>query len=397
MKYKNGEDKDMAFNDTLAGKEAEQAEKAWAQLASRLETEEASPLWSQWAERQNGLPAEASPQQESPGSHQPVAAAAINEQSNVVPLGRVHVKQADVRGKGGKRSGAGGWLGKHAGKVAAACAAAVLTIVIATPSANEALAAWLNKFQMNDEVIVVQEDDLQAVWNSLSGGQGNRESVNRFGTFEHNQVGEYVELTLEQAEAQLGFKLPAIQSAEASTLRLSEQPGSVLSLRLNVTEINDAIRKLGGDKLLPKSVDGQDITVEMGKGIAVNYTLTDREPTQELLIRYMAAPSISVDPALEVKEAYQAVIHFPLLPDYLRQSLQQSVDLDNGNIPLPLVVGNKQSQLEIGDTTIYIEQYPNNEYISAIWMQDDKIVQAGLRGFSELTDATALLTELVQA
>ncbi len=398
MKVKQEEDDTMSVKPSVTREEQIQTQEAWAKLSGRLAQEQASPLWAQWADAQSSLEPDALQAEQPQEQLKPaIAVHGVDRQANVVPLGRMHTKGDDAPQLSAKpQSRSLRWLRRHTGKAIAVCAASLVAIVVATPSANEALAAWLNKFQMNNEIVVVQEDDLQAVWQSLGGYSDSRESVNRFGEFEHEQVGEYDEWTLEQAEANLGFKLPDLSAAGEYNIRTNKQPGSIITLRLNVDEINAAMKKLGAAKLLPQSVDGKKIALVTGSGTAVQYFTSEETDNQHLSVSYLGSPSIEVDPTLEVEEAYEAIMNFPLLPDYLRQSFQQSVDLKNGRVPLPLVVDNAQSEITIGDKTVYIEQYSHNEYVSAIWLQGDMIAQAGFRGFKELSEVQKLLAELVQ-
>src|SRR4029453_7940643 len=125
--------------------EQEQTADAWARLEKQLRASEQSPLWEQWekqgqqahAEHQvNGEPAAADAVQ-APAQASRMTPA--HEQLNAVPLGRASIHSDETANKASKSGAARRWIKRNVGKTIAACAAALITVVIATPSTNEAL------------------------------------------------------------------------------------------------------------------------------------------------------------------------------------------------------------------------------------------------------------------
>lgn len=399
----------MAVNESQNKNEQEQAVAAWARLEQRLQAEKASPMWEKWeaelvrsCEEQNTLTG---------GQRVISIEEQVNRQGNSVPLGRAGHERgaaaivslpggetAEPAPSAAKPKAPRRWLKRHAGKAMAACAAAVLAVVIATPSANEALAAWLNQFRM-DDVMVVQEDDLESLWSSFSfRGEETRESINRFGTFENKPTGEPKTISLMQAEEELGFAIPDIKLSDKQLVEASSFGAQVLSLKLNVEEVNKAMRKLGADKLLPASVDGKEIKMNTGSGISVSYRQENGDGTEKSVgVHYNQSPSIQVDPSVDMKEAYEALIRFPALPEHLRNDLQQAVDLEEGKIPLPLLSNERVEKLTIEGTNVYLESYDESRYTSVIWLQDGDVVSAGFSGFEDRSEIEAILTELVRS
>ncbi|MCA0756754.1 hypothetical protein KP806_16985 [Paenibacillus sp. N4] len=397
----------MTVNESPNKKEQEQAEAAWARLEQRLRGKEASPLWEKWEAE---LVKHSEERHTLTGGQQVISIEEqVNRQGNSVPLGRAGHERgaAAISGiPGGEAAGtapnaakpkaARRWLKRHTGKAMAACAAALLAVVIATPSANEVLAAWLNQFRM-DDVMVVQEDDLETLWSNLQNSGETRESVNRFGTFENKSLGEWEAISVDQAVERLGFAIPDIKIADKQIVEATSTGAQVLTLKLNVDEVNAAMRKMGADKLLPASVDGKEIKLDTGNGVQVSYREDKEDGSEKSVgITYSQSPSIQVDPSVDVKEAFDAVIRFPALPEHLRNGLQQAVNLEDGKIPIPVFTNQKFEKLTVDGTDVYLESYEKSAYIGAIWMQDGNVVNAYFHGFQDRSEIETMLAELVR-
>ena len=395
----------MTTNDALNKKEQEQTAAAWARLEKQLHAEEQSPLWKQWEEQgQNGhaayeekgvsAAASAAPH----ASAQAMALRSIGEQvqANSVPPGSARHIPGEAGSKMGKSGAARRWFKRNMGKTVAACAAAVLTVVIATPSTNEALAAWLNTFRM-DNVMVVQENDLVSLMNSFINEGETLEMSNRFGDFEQTSHGNWQQLTPEQAAKQLGFDIPAIKVADNQVIDITSSSSQTFKFSLKVEEINQAMRKLGAEKLLPLSVDGKQITFDTGKSTQISYSPKEGETSkQRVRISYLEAPTIQVDPSVDVKDAFDAVVRFPALPDHMRTSLLQASSLEDGKIPMPLITKGDPKKISIKGVDVYVEQSDSN-YSSATWLEKGYIVTAGFESYGNSQKVESAIAEMIRS
>lgn len=396
----------MTTNDGLNKREQEQMSAAWARLEKQLQQSEQSPLWQQWETHAQSSgaadPKEKDGSARTEGVQAPVSAVAVSpvfsrEQVNAVPLGRARTSVNEAGSIPGKGGAARRWLRRNLGKTAAACAAALITVVIATPSTNAALAAWLNTFRM-DHVMVVNENDLESLLNGFLDVGESLETDNRFGSFERSSVGGWEELSPEQAAERLGFSIPAVTVAEKQTTDISSSMSQTLTLRLNVDEINSAMRRLGADKLLPESVDGKAITFHTGEGVSVGYRPNEGSGSeQSVQVTYVKEPSIDVDPTVDIKDAYEAVIRFPALPEHLRKSLQQAISLDKGEIPMPIITNETPEKVVIKGVDVYLEQRAGQNSINAIWLQDGIVANAYFNGYGEKQQIQGILAELIQS
>ncbi|CAM4339762.1 hypothetical protein FHS16_002598 [Paenibacillus endophyticus] len=394
----------MTSNEGLNKKEQEQLSAAWARLEEELQHTEQSPLWQQWEAQASSSDEEHSKEttlfsaQASRESRAVSDEAKLHSQTNNVPLGRAHASRNESIGNPSRSGMVNRWLRRNKGKTVAACAAAFITVMIALPTTNEALAAWLNTFRM-DNVMVVNENDLESLMYSFVGEGEALEQNNRFGSFERKSEGSFGELTAEQAAERLGFPIPAISVSEDQQIDISSTAAQTFVFRLNVEEINGAMRRLGADKLLPESVDGKAITFQAGQAVNIAYRqIEEGNSKQSVHVSYMKAPSIDVDSSVDVKDAYEAIIRFPALPDHLRNSLQQAVNLENGELPMPVISNQAAEKIAVKGVDVYLEE-PNagQSSVNAIWLQDGMITNAYFSGYTDKQQIVAMVSELIHS
>jgi len=391
----------MTKNDEMNKKEVEQMSAAWSRLEKQLQTSEQSPLWEQWEEQSKHA---AHLTKESSVAANVVQKTVTTEQvspeqmqANVVPLGRARTSHGKAVKKPNKSGAASRWLKRNVGKTIAACAAAIITVVIATPSTNEALAAWLSTFRM-DNVMIVQQNDLETLMSSFMKEGEKLETVNRFGSFEQTTEGSWSKLTMEQASKELGFPVPTLTLAGIKSINLSSTSSQTFTFKLNVDEINGAMRKLGADKLLPKSVDGKSIAFNTGKGVNVSYEPKEGSTSkQRVSVVYAEQPSIQVDPSVDVKDAYEAVIRFPALPDHMRKSLMQASDMENGQIPFPIITNEKPEKIVMDGVDVYLNQSTDYNNINAMWLKDGMVINAYFDHFEDKQKVQSIIAELIHS
>lgn len=378
----------MSTNDSLNHKEQEQMSAAWARLEKQLQAGEASPLWKQWEEKGESKEAAAA---------KPAAEAGrLRQHDNIVPIRGLRTA-VEAENTSPKHGAARRWIRRNAGKTAAACAAVLIAVVIATPSTNQVLASWLNTFRM-DNVMVVQENDLESLMQSFLHEGETLEMSNRFGDFEQTSEGNWEQLSPEQAKQQIGFDIPAIAVADKTTVDISSMNAQSFTFRLNVDEINGAMRKLGAEKLLPASVDGKAITFSTGKGVQVSYHPSEGSSSkQSARVTYVEAPTIQVDPSVDVSDAFEAVVRFPALPEHLRKSLLQASSLEEGSIPLPLITNGEPEKVFIEGAAVYVEQDAQRKYSTAMWLQNGYVVTASFQGYDDAQKVQSLIAEMIHS
>ncbi|MFX3632622.1 MAG: hypothetical protein ACE3L7_18105 [Candidatus Pristimantibacillus sp.] len=382
----------MKPNEKSALKDQQYTEAAWERLAKKLADNEPSPLWSQWSEqgaaeadRHIGMKSDAV---------MTVEAEVKQLHTQLPPFKKTVVKQA----KSNKQSATRRWVKRNTAKIGTVSAAAILAVVIMIPSTNEALASLLNKFKMN-EVIVVQEDDLQKLLSTFSNDEGSLETVNQFGEFERVSTGEYQShIQPEEAFRQFGINVPKLSLGDKTDVGIDIAPSKQYTFKLKVDEINDIMKKLGAKKLIPDAVDGKLLQLMMDQTLLVRYSLSnngDHDEYRTISVSYLAVPAIEIDPSIDAKEAFEAIVQLPALPENIRNALVQSSRLDEGKVPLPLITNGDPLKMKINGVDVYLEKFDKGRYWEAIWMMNDKMVTASFNGIEQQASIENYLSELV--
>lgn len=360
-------------------KDRQKTDEAWAKLQSKLSTESVNPDWALWGQKIQTISEELN----SMGNN----ASAPNSGTASEPIFEQD-KIKVTNNKAGRRSQRKRMTRRRKWSVVAA-SVAVFTIVLATPIGNTAMASILNQFRMQ-EVTVVDEGDLNNIFNQVSENGTVGEAMNKFGTFTNTTGAYHGELPVEKLQETLGYA-PPNSSLLANVKTAYVRNSSEVTMNLNIEEVNKTMKRLGAEHLLPESIDGKPITFHIPE--VVNYDLSsDNEKWANL--SQMNTPVLTVDPSIKVEEALEAVIHFPLLPDYLKTSLQQSSIL-SGEIPMPLIKGDRAEKITVNGTSVIVDQYDYSQgpAFSAVWVQKGQLYE--LNGGSVYTSREQFL-EILQ-
>ncbi|QAY66857.1 hypothetical protein [Paenibacillus protaetiae] len=361
---------------------------AWAKLQLKLNSEEASPVWAEWSRQ--GITAQ---------DTELLAAGAAQLQGELYEPHKAAFASAEQLKTIRSASASRRWLNKYGVKTGVAAAAVLICAVIAIPSTNDALASILGKFKMN-QVAVVQEDDFNTVLQSFFGSDESAESVNKYGEFERTVSGEaYPELTAAQAYEQYGIRVPEkleTPLGEQTELRIHGQQAEALTFRLNVDAVNTVMKKLGAAKLLPASVDGKPISLRIGSGVYAEYQFAEAADVNHYVgVSYMPVPVLDMDPSIDAKDAYEALIRFPVMPDNLKSVLMKSTRISEGELPLPLVVGGHVTKTELKGADVYFENNDSWRGWSATWLERGVIKQVSMYDVKTREDAETIVKELI--
>ena len=331
-------------------------DEAWTKLQSKLTNEPMSPIWLDWDQRAESTVSTDAINHTFDDSADTIKHETAFEQQAVVVTPAKRVR----RGMNRRRK----WA-------AAAAGVAVFAAILSTPVGNTAMASILNQFRMQN-VTVVHESDLENLFNQITENGDIKESANKFGVFSNSSGLISGDLPIDKISKTLGYSpISGIVSESKNTV--SVNPSQEITLNLHVDEVNKIMKKLGAEQLLPESVDGKPITLHIPE--VVNYNLSPNDK-QWASLTQMNAPVLTVDPSIKVEEAVEAVINFPLLPDYLKLSLKQSRIL-SGEIPMPLVAGEDTEQMTIGSTIVLLNHYDTSQgaIYDATWVQNGQLLQ----------------------
>ncbi|WP_127492006.1 hypothetical protein [Paenibacillus glycanilyticus] len=368
---------------------SEETNNAWAKLELKLKEQEGSPVWEAWMKE--GV------------------TAGDTEHKAAGPAPMLGEEQDAYAGKAEEKERLGAkpipspyrsWLKKHGIKTGVAAAAVLICAAIAIPSTNEALASILGKFKMN-QVAVVQEDDFKTALEGIFGSNVSAESSNKFGQFERTFTGDDAsDLTVEQVREKYGIELKEkldLPYGKQTELQIYGQQGEAITLRLDVDEINDVMKKLGAKQLLPASVDGKSITLRTGQGVNADYHFMDsNEKSHYVAVNVIPVPVVEMDPSIEAEDAYEALIRFPVLPANLKNVLMQSTRISEGEVPFPIITNGNVTKSAVNGTDVYFENSKNvwNGW-NATWLKNGKVTQVQMYDADSREEAEQIVKELI--
>lgn len=370
----------------------EETSDAWAKLALKLKEQEASPVWGAWMNE--GITADNT-------EHKSGRLLEVHKEESGARADGKQVENGEGREKKPVTSPYRRWLKKHGMKTGAAAAAVMICAAIAIPSTNEALAAILGKFKMN-QVAVVQEDDFKTAMEGFFGTDMSAESSNKFGKFERTVIGEGAsDLNVSQANEKYGIKVPeklVTPFGNQTELHINGMQGQAITLSLNVDEINSVMKKLGAEKLLPASVDGKAITLRMGEGVSADYRFVDADEKERYVhLSISPVPVIDMDPSIQAEDAYEAIIRFPALPTNLKNVLVKSTRISEGEVPFPLITDGEVTKSVLEGTDVFFEsgQAWGGGGWTATWLDNGLVKQASLYDAKSREDAEMIVKEMI--
>ncbi|WP_019911208.1 hypothetical protein [Paenibacillus sp. HW567] len=353
-------------------------DEAWTKMEQKLSTEPVNPVWATWGQR-------AVTQHEPSMYGEDAAEALINETAElqaVAPGAPEYTDERKTRGRSQRTV-----MTRRRKWAAAAAGVAAFAAILSTPVGNTAMAAILGQFRVQ-EVTLVNEDDLRNLFYQLGEGGTIGEAVNKFGSFSNSSGTVYGVFPVNALKDKLGY---AALTGEAFNhiKSVSVSPSQKITLTLKVDEVNQALKRLGAKQLLPESIDGKPVTLQVPESVSYDLSKDDRWAS----LLQMNTPVVDVDPSINVEEAVRAVLDFPLLPDSLKSSLQLSSILA-GDIPMPLIKGNHSEQITVNGTQVILEtkEYFNGPVYNATWVNKGQLLE--LSGGSLYQDKEKFMNQL---
>ncbi|MNW31183.1 hypothetical protein D3C74_80910 [compost metagenome] len=352
---------------------------AWDNLQKKLANEPVNDKWENWGAIEQKVDL-TPPDRLSSTAADPAAHAPAEQMKESTPL------FVDTR----RRRGGRRWKW-----TTAAVAAVIVGTVLVTPMGNNALAAILNQFKVQ-EIATVDGESIENMLNQLVPGESaSRENV--FGQFSTESGSIEGQFTREQATARLGVHLlPAKLLGTEEDVYVT--PSHKIMMKLNVNELNHAMQRVGATKLLPESMDGKEVVLNIHEGIMYDMSTDDQHWAS---LRQMQSPEFLIDPSVDMTEAVEAVLQLPILPSDLKEQLQQSGIL-TGSIPMPYVVDQASDIQEtmIAGTKVLIEQRQYNQLTDhiAVWVKNGQLFHfQGGSAYEEEAEFMNKLKELVEA
>jgi len=248
----------------------------------------------------------------------------------------------------------------------AGIAAAIVALLVFTSWGQEALADVLQSFRVQHlQTVSLSQDDLNHLQQTLSQGSLNPQSfdLKQYGQLETVGGGKTQEMSVTEAIAFTGWKVKFLPGADAGAMVIKNSPRIQLTLKLHITPINKLISQLGGKILLPNSVEGKPITLDIPGMIQMT------KGTRNLI--QLKSPTLSVPDNLDVDQVRQAVLNLPVLPQDLRSKLAGIGDWQH-TLPIP-AIGDAATQLTIaGCDAVFMNKEGR---LQLVWLDHNVIYQ----------------------
>lgn len=104
--------------------------------------------------------------------------------------------------------------------------------------------------------------------------------------------------------------------------RIKTSEPTTIEFILEIPKINQILKSFGGDKPLPKELDGKSFMVKTPRIVEMEYLVAGNS----LKIMQTKPPEIIVPSEISVEEVYHPLIELPILPDNLQKQLSSIKD-----------------------------------------------------------------------
>ncbi|AGB18021.1 DUF2275 domain-containing protein [Thermoanaerobacterium thermosaccharolyticum] len=235
---------------------------------------------------------------------------------------------------------------KYKKYIAAAAAIAVIIASVALPPVQKAEAEILSLFRLNNfKAVTITPDDLQDIKNKFYQA-GNKEiDLKQYGDIkvigDDNPYNEFSLDNINELKTYVGYNFKMPQDVKHINVRKNQS----IEFKLNIENINSLIKTLGGDKLLPVSLNGKTFKINLNNIVDL-YSNDDKDKYKSYNLEIMKTPEIIVPDGINIDQVRDAVINMPFLPDDIKNQIASIKDWKN---TLPMPVSNKDN---VKDVTI---------------------------------------------
>ncbi|KPU42501.1 hypothetical protein OXPF_42860 [Oxobacter pfennigii] len=282
------------------------------------------------------------------------------------------------------KKGVNNFMIKHKKAITAAIISAAVITCITVQPVRTAIASTLSIFRVQKmEAVSITLNDIKEIRDKLSSSNPEID-MDKIGKIKIDG-GEYVNVTQEELKTKAGFD-PAFPSAlEDIKAEIGVALPASMELTLNVPNINEILKTLGAEKLLPSDIDGKTFTVDFSSGVNLNYS-TDKK---YINIAQTMAPVIHVPDNVDVDSIYESLVELPLIPQNLRNQLLSIKDWKT-TLPIP-VIEEETEEIDLNGTKAFLftkdfedasvtiehssggtQKIPdkNSDYSSIMWYKD---------------------------
>ncbi|WML32858.1 DUF4367 domain-containing protein [Clostridium sp. OS1-26] len=235
-----------------------------------------------------------------------------------------HIKTGNMDIEVNNKKGVFKDMKKYKKIAAAACAAIVLTTCVTVKPIRAAVINGVSIFRAKDiKSVNISLDDVKKLEKALSEHKTDI-NIEKIGKVNY-QGGEQKEVTIDEAKKELPFAIVVPKSTSDNHMEniILEKP-SKLDFTLNVENVNQALKSLGGKKVFPKELDGKTFSVNMPGMLTIRYK--DAANKKGISVTESKVPEIIAPAEANVDEIFNALSELSVLPPEMQKQLKSIKD-----------------------------------------------------------------------
>lgn len=258
---------------------------------------------------------------------------------------------------------------------AAACVALAITTCVSVQPIRAAVINAASIFRATDiKSVNISLEDVKKLKSEL---EKNKSDINidKIGKVKY-QGGEQKSVTIDEAQKTLPFTILYPKNMPSKSIKnISINKPSKCDFTLNIENINELLKSLGGKKLFPKNLDGK--TFSLNTGGTLNFFYEDYRNGNRIAISESKLPEIIAPDNTSVDEIFNAISDLSILPYDMQKQLKSMKDWKS-TLYVPNV-GNKAEEITINGTKAigYFDTSNNDKeskHSSILMLKDDILI-----------------------
>lgn len=257
---------------------------------------------------------------------------------------------------------------KYKNIAVAACAALVITTCVTVKPIRAAVIDVVSIFRAKDiKSVDISLDDINQLGKALEERKTDI-NLDKIGKVKF-QGGEEKTVTMEEAKKALPFTVlvPKNISGKTTESIFITKPAKV-DFTLNVENINELLKSLGGKKVFPEDLDGETFSLNMSGTLNINYK--DASNNKYISITQTQTPEILAPAGANVDEIFNALSELSILPPQMQKQLKSMKDWKS-TLYVPNVENNIEEMTIDGMKAV---GYFENNYSSVVLIKDDTLI-----------------------
>jgi len=271
---------------------------------------------------------------------------------------------------------------KKYGKMVAgfAAAALVFSAVVVSP-VRYAVADFLGVFRVSRiEAVKITMEDIEEIKRKLEEGGIGEIDLEQLGKF-RTTGGGYEDIRPDEVQSvakKVDFDVRLFSELEGYKL---EYVGIGKPVELEITPdvkgINKLITAFGGEKTLPKDVDGKTFVIRTEGMVRQIFVRQDENGNyKSLSVTQVGIPEIQVPEGVDMNAIREAILELPVLPDNIRRQL---VGIEDWQNTLPIPVDAEATEVESitvkgKPATLVKTRWGNDLNCVLLWADDETVV-----------------------